>query len=197
MDRTIPFYNIILRCDRYSLKQIQMPVGYRIVSYKNGLESDWAELECAIGDFSNTEEAVQYFKEKYPNRKNNADILFLQNNTGKTVGSCIAWEDVRLSDRVNSLHWLVVEEQYQGNGLGRILCYEVMNRFYLKNQKPIYIHTQPWSWKAIFLYVSLGFKLQKTDTFSTYINQYNEAMRTLKGILSTEQYHLLELASEE
>lgn len=197
VDRTIPFYNTILRCDEYHLQQIKLPDSYTIVPYRKGFEADWARLECAVGDFSSVEEATQYFMEKYPNRGNDDDILFLRNDKDQVVGSCIAWTDVRQGNRVNSLHWLVVDEQYQSNDLGRVLCYEMMNRFYLRGQKPIYIHTQPWSWKAILLYVSLGFRLQKTDTFSSYTNQYKDAMKTLKSVLSAKQYHLLELSSDD
>lgn len=197
IDRTIPFYNIILRCDEYHPQQIKLSKSYMIASYKHGFETDWARLEYAIGDFASVEEAKQYFMGRYPNRGHDDDILFLLNDRGQAVGSCIAWVDVRQGNNVNSLHWLVVDEQYQRNGLGRILCYETMNRFYLRSQKTIYIHTQPWSWKAILLYISLGFRLQKTDTFATYANQYNNAMKTLENFLSAKQYHLLELASDD
>lgn len=61
LDRTIPFYNTILRCDEYQPQQIKLPDGYAIVSYQNGFEADWARLECAVGDFSSAEEALQYF----------------------------------------------------------------------------------------------------------------------------------------
>jgi len=197
LDRTIPFYNTILRCDKYQMSQIVLPAGYEIVSYQKGLEENWARLECAVGDFSNVEEALRYFTETYPGRERDEDILFLINDKGQVIGSCTAWADVRQGENVNSLHWLVIAEQYQGNGLGRVLCRETMNRFFLRDQNPIYIHTQPWSWKAILLYVSLGFRLQKSDTFAAYTNQYNDAMKTLKGFLLPGQYHILELASDE
>lgn len=197
IDRTIPFYNIILRCDEYCPKRIKLPDGYTIVPYKKGFEADWARLEYAIGDFSSVEEAMEYFMEKYPNRGNDDDILFLLNDKGQVVGSCIAWVDIRQGGSVNSLHWLIVDERHQRNGLGRTLCCEALNRFYLRRQKTIYIHTQPWSWKAILLYVSLGFRLQKTDMFAAYTNQYDHAMKILKSVLSAEQYHLLELVSDE
>lgn len=135
LDRTIPFYNTILRCDEYSLQQIKLPDSYTIVPYKKGFEADWARLECAVGDFLSVEEATQYFIEKYPNRGNDDDILFLLNDERQAIGSCIAWADKRQGNSVNSLHWLVVDEQYQGNGLGRVLCYETMNRFYLRSKK--------------------------------------------------------------
>jgi hypothetical protein len=51
-----------------------------------------------------------------------------------------------------------------------------MNIYAERQGLPVYIHTQPWSWKAILLYISLGFKLQKTDTFSYYENEYEKAM---------------------
>ena len=61
---------------------------------------------------------------------------------------------------------------------------------------PIYLHTQPWSWKAILLYVSLGFRLQQTDTFAAYTNQYPQAMETLGAVLSPEQLSRLRRASD-
>ena len=67
-----------------------------------------------------------------------------------------------------------------------------MNRFIRKGGGPVYIHTQPWSWKAILLYLSLGFRMQKTDSFNSYVNQYEDVMITLKRILTDEQYKMIE-----
>ena len=72
-----------------------------------------------------------------------------------------------------------------------------MNRFAQRRALPVYIHTQPWSWKAILLYASLGFRLQKTDTFSHYENEYDQAMTELEKILTAEQFALLKQSSEE
>lgn len=133
LDRTIPFYNTILRCDEYQLQQIKLPDGYEIVSYQNGFETDWARLECAVGDFSSAEEALHYFTDTYLCRETD-DVLFLRSDQGQVIGSCIAWTDERKGRVVNSLHWLIVDDLYQGKGLGRALCCETMNRFYLHNQ---------------------------------------------------------------
>ena len=113
------------------------------------------------------------------------------------MGSCIAWQDMRGISSVSSLHWLVVDERYQKIGLGRALCTSVMNIYAERQGLPVYIHTQPWSWKAILLYISLGFKLQKTDTFSHYENEYEKAMIELRKITTPEQYELLKQSSEE
>ncbi len=197
LDRTIPFFNTILRCDGYFPRRVTLPDGYRIGAYQPGNERDWARLECAVGDFDSEEEAAAYFREKYLAAGNREDILFLMNGRGAVVGSCIAWTDLREGEQVNSLHWLVVDEAEQGRGCGRALCAAVMNRFYARNGRPVYAHTQPWSWKAILLYASMGFRLQKTDTFGAYVNQYEDAVRTLRGVLTEAQVRSLEARSDQ
>ena len=198
LDRTIPFYNTILRCDNYQCKDVVLPKGFSIVPYKSGYEKAWAELEYSIGDFESLEEAESYFVSTYlQNRSLLNNILFLLNEDNLIVGSCIAWQDRRKESIVSSLHWLVVDEEYHGRGLGKALCYATMNIFKEQKNLPVYIHTQPWSWKAIFLYLSIGFKLQKTDTFSHYENEYYQAMAELKKIVSEKQFELLQEFSEK
>ena len=197
LDRTIPFFNVILRCDDYGLIRIDLPEGYRIVPYQPGYEDDWARMECLAGDFASEKEAADYFRGKYTVSDSYDDILFLLEKTGKVIGSCTAWTDERKGSFVNSLHWLIIDKDFQGKKLGRSLCAAVMNRFSVKNGGPVYIHTQPWSWKAILLYSALGFRLQKSDTFGTYVNQYHEAMNVLKQILREDQIRTLEEQAED
>ena len=143
------------------------------------------------------EEAESYFTSTYlQNRTLLNNILFLLNENNLIVGSCIAWQDKRKESIVSSLHWLVVDEEYQGRGLGKALCYATMIRFKAQGNFPVYVHTQPWSWKAIFLYLSIGFKLQKTDTFSHYENEYYKAMTALKQVITSKQFQLLQEQSE-
>ena len=199
LDRTIPFLNIILRCNNYHFTENIIPNGFSIVPYQIGYEREWAKLEVAVGDFENEEEAEQYFADTYMRDKEKLkeNVLFLLNENGQVVGSCIAWEDVKENVPIASLHWLIVDEKYQGKGLGKVLCREVMNVFYKQSRMPVYIHTQPWSYKAIFLYLALGFKIQKTDTFSKYNNQYSEMMQVMKKIVSDELYQWLVESSED
>lgn len=71
-----------------------------------------------------------------------------------------------------------------------------MDIFNERGETPIYIHTQPWSYKAIMLYSKLGFKIQKTDTFSHYENQYEQAIKTLENILTEKQILILNQNTE-
>lgn len=194
LDRTIPFYNTILRCDRYLSAAPVLHNGYQFRMYQNGDERKWAQLEYEIGDFDSVEEAEQYFISTYCSNKT-LDItkrcVFAVNEKNEIVGSCIAWKDLRNDTLVASLHWLVVSTQHQGKGIGKALCQKAMQIFLENDEFPVYIHTQPWSYKAIILYVRQGFKIQKTDTFSQYENQFDFAMNTLKKILPEDQYNIL------
>ena len=198
LDRTIPFYNTIMKCSAYSPRRVELPDGFSVVPYRRGYEKGWAKLECSVGDFYSFEAAEKYFAGTYlrdPGRF--SDILFLLNREHEVVGSCNAWQDMRGEHSVSSLHWLVVRKRYQGKGLGRALCTAVMNIFARRGALPVYIHTQPWSWKAVLLYLSLGFSLQKTDTFSHYENEYAKALAELRKIVPEEQYELLLKSSED
>ena len=198
LDRTIPFCNTIMKCSDYSPRRIELPNGFSIVSYQRGYEKEWAKLEHAIGDFESLDAAEKYFVETYlQNSEQFPNILFLLNKEHEVVGSCIAWKDMQNEKCVSSLHWLVVQEQYQEIGLGRALGTAVMNIYAERGAFPVYIHTQPWSWKAIFLYLSLGFRLQKTVTFSHYENEYGKAMAVLRELVSEDQYELLLRLSED
>ncbi len=191
LNRTIPFYNVILRCDNLTVNSPILPNGYRFRMYQNGDEDSWARLEYEIGDFDTINDAKQYFVSTYL-QNDFLDIskrcVFVVSPENEIVGSCIAWKDVKKDAYVASLHWLIVSPEYQGMGIGKALCRKVMQIFSENQENTIYIHTQPWSYKAIILYVRQGFKIQKSDSFSHYENQFDLAMNTLKKVLPREQY---------
>lgn len=195
LDKTIPFYHTIMRCDRILPMEIKLPEGYAIRAYQSGDEAAWAALECGIGDFDTVEAAKADFARRYldnpawdPER-----VFFAISPEGEIVGSAIAWEDDPRGVGVRALHWLVVRADHRRKGLGRALCQHVLRLFRREdNAKPVYLHTQPYSWKAIPLYISLGFKLQPKDTFYGYENQYTQAMETLRSVVTPDLYALME-----
>lgn len=191
LDRTIPFYNLILRCSHPNISTPYFCEDFHLRMYQPGDERSWAKLEYEIGDFASPAEAETYFRSTYLSQTNLAiekRCIFAVNKANEVVGSCIAWEDKRKDKTVSSLHWLVVSPDYQRKGIGKALCQKVMEIFFESCAFPVYIHTQPWSYAAVLLYVQQGFRLQKTDTFSQYENQFSLAMDTLKNVLSKSQY---------
>lgn len=198
IDRSIPYYNLILKCTKICTTPVSLPEGYSFKMYDVGDEKYWAKLEYEIGDFSSVEEAEMYFKTNYCNQIEELQkrCVFVVDAYGDVVGSCIAWHDLKDNDTVASLHWLVVSPEHRGKHIGLVLCQKVMDIFKEHSEAPVYIHTQPWSYKAVMLYIKLGFKIQKTDTFSRYENQYKKAIKTLENLLSENQFNQIILSSE-
>ena len=190
IDRTIPYYNIIMRCDRILSMEVKLPEGYSIRTYQPGDEDAWADTVCAVGEFTDREAALQLFTERYLADAALTDrIFFAVSPDGEIAGTAIAWEHDPRGMGVRALHWVAVRPEHQRKGIGMALCQTAL-RFFRRedNALPVYLHTQPWSWKAILLYIELGFKLQPKDTFYQYENQYAQAMDTLKAIVTPEQY---------
>ena len=194
LDRTIPFCNIIMRCDRILPMEVKLPEGYAIRAYQPGDENAWATLHVETGDFANAEEAAAYFMNTYGSDLSRA--LFATAPDGSAVGTVTFWHDPRQDATVRSIHWLAVAEAHQRKGVGKALCKTAMKLMRREdNAAPVYLHTQPWSWKAVLLYAGQGFKLQRTDTFATYENQYDAAMAAMKAVVSPEQFAKIEAAS--
>lgn len=185
LDRSIPFVNVIMKGGAKQYLPCRLPDGYEIRAYRPGDEEGWARIEHEIGDFDTYEEALSYFRENYLADREALEkrMLIAVDEAGRMAGSCIAWRDARGADTVASLHWLAVSDEYQGRGIGRALCEGTLSRFSELGETPVYIHTQPWSWIAVCLYASLGFRMQRTDTFSHYENQYERAMEVLGAVL--------------
>ena len=194
LDKTIPFYHTIMRCDRILPMEVKLPEGYSIRTYQPGDEDAWAALHVATGDFASVQEATAYFLNTYARDFSRA--LFAVAPDGSVIGTVTAWTDPRGDATIRSLHWLAVAEDHQRKGIGKALCKTALKLMRREdNAAPVYLHTQPWSWKAVLLYASLGFKLQRTDSFANYENQYEQVMATLHGILNAEQYAKVEAAS--
>ena len=173
-----------MRCD--SFKPLPHKAqGITVRNYQLGDEKHWAAIEYSIGDFQSIVEAELYFKTHYKDEIYDR-CFFAEDKDKNVIGTCIAWHDLKDDESVSSLHWLAVDPNYQNNGAGKALLNAVMS-YYCKNHlMPVYLHTQPWSYKAIKLYLSAGFKIMKTDTFADYKNEYSEAISILKDYLTIE-----------
>ena len=213
LDRNIPFYNTLMRCDTYDESAVRkalagLPDAVFLRGYQPGDEDGWAALHLETGDFDDFEEARDYFFNTYTADEDwlgERSVFAVERASGRIVGACIAWRDpAKKSVRetspgatVASLHWLVVAEDFQRRGIGAALCASVLRIYHENGEFPVYLHTQPWSYAAILLYDTLGFRLQKTDAFGSYENQYDDAVKTLKTVLSADDMARLCEKSED
>ena len=175
INRNIPYKNIIMEHNRKNQNvRVNLPKEFKLKKYQ-------------IGD-----EALKYFKNNYmielEKIKNNC--FFIINEEETPIASCILWYNMSKNKPIFTIDWLVVDEKYQGNGLGKVILSETLKLANTLNKNtPIFLHTQPWSYKAINLYNKFGFSILKSKTFSNYVNEYNDAVKILKDLYSYETYY--------
>lgn len=182
LDRTIPYKNIFMRCDRVPDTAPVLPDGYAFRRYDTSGAAAWAALEYAVGDFKSETEAASYFRGRYgaaPDKLEKRCVL-IADAGGAVVASCIAWWDEMDGVRVPSLHWLVTRPDRQGLGLGKAVLLRTLQVFAGLGEYPVYLHTQPWSYRAVLMYSKCGFRLLKSAAFTGYVNEYTEAVEAMR-----------------
>ena len=198
LGRSIPFYNMILRCGAPPAGPLLLPEGYRIRPYQPGDERALGAAGAGDRGLSRSGPGggVLCFP-VLPGSGRGAEAMPLRRGPPGTGGGLLhrvagpAGRGLRL---LPALAGGGVRPPAAGawkcplpagtsgvSGAGRVSAY---------------LHTQPWSYGALLLYVRLGFRLQRKDTFSGYENQYVQGMRTLRRILPAEAYRLLADSAE-
>ena len=194
LDKSIPYYNIIMRYDGPPLlRPPDIPESFKLSTYETGDECRWSQMEVDNNDFDTYENGIKYFNNKYLTNPDKLKERFIgvRDQSGKLVGSVICWDDERSGELVSSVHWLVTDPSVQGNGVGSYLAKMLVYKFSKLELLPIYLHTQPWSYTAVGIYSNAGFRLLKTDSFRGYENQTELALPVLKQYMTEKKYSKL------
>ena len=193
VDKSIPFADIIMRNDAPKFVQPVLPEGYYMDTYQEGDDIAWAQMEVFAGDFKTYELALEYFRRVYLPHPEELEKRFVmvRNAAGEGVCSCIAWRSSRNNTPCSTLQWLVTSEGYEGLGLARAVAFETVNRYCALGEGPVWLHTQPWSYKAVWLYYQAGFRITSNDLLQSFPNRYAEAMPVLETLIPEEKMKLL------
>lgn len=199
IDKSIPYYNILMAYRGGCTESVRLAEGYALRAYQPGDEAAWARMEHAVGDFESESAALAYFAQQFLGDKTMLErrMSLAIDPQGAVVGSCFAWRNENAEKPFSFLHWLVVDPAHQGKGLGRALCVRTLEFFESMGELPVYLHTQPWSYKAVCLYDSVGFRMLKGKTPFACENQYQQAMTALKPLLTQDVFSRLEKSAEE
>ena len=117
------------------------------------------------------------------------NTLFVCNQKDQPIATCSYW---KAYGKFNTIHWFKTIKAYEGKGVGRALLSETMSRFDRKDY-PIYIHTQPGSFRAIKLYTDFGFKLLKGGKLGTRVNELEKSLPILKKFMTPSSFEKLEV----
>lgn len=189
MNKNLPYYDIIMRGTlKKNMPIPDLPKGYSFKSYQDGDEKHWAALEREVNEFNSEEDALTYFNRVFMPYQNLLPerMFFIIDDQGQYVATSSAWFKQDQQHYYALLHWVSVSPTQQGKGLGRkIVSYALLKFQELEpNEKMIYLRTQTWSYKAISLYYSLGFKITQTPLLKSCTDM--RCMEVLEKVLPKE-----------
>jgi GNAT superfamily N-acetyltransferase len=190
----IPDLNIFMMCSSLNKSAVRgMPEGFYVRNCKQTELEIWKAIHF---DDSNTarkyhEFMTGYFKEVYADAGDMffKKCLFVCDKSNRPVGTCFIW---RAYSKINTLHWFKVVREYEGKGIGRALLSVVMLE--LKEEDyPVYLHTQPSSFRAIKLYSDFGFSLLSDPVIGNRHNDLDGSLRLLERYMPREDFMKLQI----
>ena len=196
LDVYIPDYNIFMMASHINDEAFcELPKGFYIRLLKESELDLWKAFP-----FDTKEEQIKYF-DYMTNYFNNVyasqQSLFFEkckvvcNEKDEPVATAFVWNAY---GKFASVHWVKVKKEYEGLGLGRALLTSILKNV---NTFPVYLHTQPSSYRAIKLYTDFGFEILVDDVIGRRKNEYKEAFPYLKQCMPLEFYQQLRFTQSD
>jgi GNAT superfamily N-acetyltransferase len=149
----------MLKNDLSEIPKYSLPQGFRVKTYNNGDESEWARIEHSAGEFKTIAEALEHFNIEFGPflSEFRERCFFVETDKGEKIGTATAWyNDDFLGRPYGRLHWVAITPLYQGKKLSKPLVQFAMERM-KKFHNCAYLTTQTTSQKAVLLYLDFGF----------------------------------------
>jgi len=184
LDKNLPYWGVFMHRKAGSpVASVPLPEGYRFVLYSIGDELDWARIETSVLEFDSEFAALLHFREKFIPYSDELErrCLFIQNDSGEKVATATAWWNHVDDERRPWVHWVAVNPEYQGLGLGKALISHVIEHMIkLEGDVDFYLHTQTWSYKAVDIYTLNGFQAsEESQLYKERRNNFKKAMRII------------------
>lgn len=192
LETEIPNLNIFMKCDKVDTSAYsELPAGYGIRLCKRDELELWKSFP--FGESYGREEKQfmdSYYRNTYENREESFfdKCLFVVDSEDVPVATCFSWKAYGM---ITTIHWFKTLKQYEGKGIGRALLTEVMKKI-SSDEYPVYLHTQPSSFRAIKLYSDFGFKIVTNRKVGLRVNGYEESLPILQEFMKEDDYRKLE-----
>ena len=135
---------------------------------------------------------TKYFDEVYGNKEYLffQKCLFVCDKNDTPIGTCFAW---KAYEKISTIHWFKVRKNYEGLGIGRALLSIVM-RSIKENDYPVFLHTQPSSFRAIKLYSDFGFAFLTDPIIGYRQNDLDECLPILRAHMYQSDFERLQFS---
>jgi ribosomal protein S18 acetylase RimI-like enzyme len=193
MENEIPDLNLFMMCKKLNPNALsEMNNNYHIRTCRRNELKIWKEMPFDDKKSAYEYEVfmTKYFNDVYKDREALffEKCLFVCDNSDTPIGTCFAW---KAYDKITTIHWFKVIKNYEGLGIGRALLSHVMKNI-AENDYPIFLHTQPSSYRAIKLYSDFGFALLTDKVIGYRQNDLVECMPILKAIMLHNDFENLQ-----
>jgi GNAT superfamily N-acetyltransferase len=178
----IPDKNIFMMCRALRRDALsELPAPYRLRSMRADEYGIWKAFP-----FDDAATAAQYdafMEDWFRTTYGGKEALFFERTQfaidehDRPVATCMVWMSY---GTLPTIHWLKVRKDHEGHGLGRAILSAVM-RDLDDATYPVYLHTQPASFRAIKLYSDVGFDLLSGDRIGSRTNDLADCLPILQA----------------
>ena len=194
MEDTIPDKNLFMMCGALEQSALsELPNGYQLRRCRRDELELWQAFP--FDDPATAEEyrpyMMDYFTRVYASK---ADLffqkcLFVCNEDDTPIATAFIW---KAHDLFQSVHWFKVIKAYEGRGIGRALLSVILRDLHADDY-PVYLHTQPGSFRAIKLYSDFGFKLLSDPVIGCRQNDLEECLPILEKYMPPAYFKQLQI----
>jgi len=161
IDKTIPHVAVLLvKNDPADYPRYSLPEGYSFESFRPGREDDWVRIHLD-SELIDGEEAARNTLEKefkVDPEGMAKRMWFVIDPSGRAVGTISMWPGGAFGPDYERVHWVAVEKSQQGKGLSNAMMTKALDVYNEVNEgRPLFVHTQTWSYLAVSLYEKFGF----------------------------------------
>lgn len=162
LDKSLPYYGVIMvKTDTNIYPNFPLPEGFTLCGYQPGFEQFWADIMLATQQTDSLAEGLAIFQKDFLSRKDllATQCLFVLDSAGRAVATASLWHGQHFGAELPRIHWVAVSPEAEGKGLAKALlsrlC-EIYNA--LGYHDFLYLCSQTWSYPAIHLYTTFGFR---------------------------------------
>lgn len=191
-EEEIPDYNIFMMCEQLNENAFsELSDEYHFRNCRPDELETWKafpfdsdRIPPQYEDFMNKIIQDSYRRDMDAFFKN---TIFVCTQEDKPIATCSSW---KAYGKIETIHWLKTIKAYEGKGIGRALLSKIMKRFEHQDY-PIYIHTQPGSFRAIKLYADFGFQLLRGGRLGTRENDLEKCLPILEEFIPPADFQKL------
>lgn len=194
MERNVEDFNLFMMCKKLNCAALsELPLGYYFRYCKESELDFWKKMH--FDDIEIAEKYFNFMTDYYNDNYAAKEDLFFKScvfvcdRNDNPVASCFLW---KAYESVTTVHWFKVIKKYEGQGIGRALLSYIMKGADPEDY-PVFLHTQPGSYRAIKLYMDFGFTFISDDKVGYRENELKEAMPYLKENMAKEVFEAMKM----